>query len=186
MKSVENYRSKAFKHSVRTFKWDTNNELVCKLNNPNGNTIYIQNRESTWFSTNARVLLGRIYCTFIGHSSGYSFSLNANITVIEYNDQSFVTNHTTRILYAGTVNYKNGASSYGPSISLPQPIVVQPERMYEIRLEAMSSVNCLRHFSTWKSKVQLDDEVTITIHQHPSESNNSQRGSVAVLHFNRI
>lgn len=72
-----------------------------------------------------------------------------------------------------------------PTYSLPEPVIIHPEKMYEIRLETISNLHCLVQKWIWKSEDKLDEELLIKFHRHPSDKI-QMRGIVSGLHFNRI
>ncbi len=177
MKTVKNFKSNVFKETKRTIKWNSSKVLTCDLlQEAHSSLFYIESRESTWFSTNVPVLLNEISCTKI-----YYNDFHFVISVVEYNDFTFVMNQETTVL--STEAWDNNTT--GPSIVLTQPIVIHPNKLYEIRMEALGVIKSPYHYLKWKSEVNLDSEVIIKVHQHPSDSN-KQRGFASILYFNRI
>lgn len=153
--------------------------------------VAIQNRESIWFSSNVRVLLGEIVTIRLTSI----ISLNFTMYVIEHDEQAFSTIIPNEILCANKVNVSSKVNS---KISLLQPILIHPNKMYEIRLERPDGTTniykeqfqpkppiCKEHFQ-WKQEINLNEEVTIKFHQSPFEYNSEHRGLVRELRFNQL
>lgn len=183
MKTVENFQPTVFKQTKRALKWNGNHDLVCNLTHSADNGTYnINNRESTWFSTNVPVILGEVECTPL-----FGSTFNCNIAIVEYSDHTFVADQSTKVLYS-SVFYFDTIFRAGASVVLNQPIVIQPNKLYEIQMNSMESFSSPSHpyhYSTWKSEVKLGEGVIIKLHQHPPNSGN-HRGIVSKLHFNTI
>lgn len=174
MTTVENFQPTVFKQTKRALKWNGNQDLVCDLMHSTGSTYYINNRESTWLSTNVPVILGEIEFIQI-FNSGF----NSNITVVEYSDNTFVANKATKILYSAATYFRGTNVTY---IVLNEPIVIRPDKLYEIQMNSMESISSGYHYSIQANEVKLPEDIIITLHQHPSE----RRGIVSKLHLNTI
>lgn len=174
MKTVENFQPNIFKQTKRALKWNGNHDLVCDLilSTSTGSTYYINNRESTWLSTNVPVILGGIELIQI-----FGSSFSSNITIVEYSDHTFVANQATKVLYSAAYFFSTDAS-----IKLNEPIVVQPKKLYEIQMNSLEPFGSPYHYSMWTSEVKLAKGVIIRLHQHPSE----RRGIASKLHLNTI
>ncbi|XP_055313213.1 BTB/POZ domain-containing protein 3-like [Sitodiplosis mosellana] len=110
--SAKGYKAKIFNQSPRYYPWDVDNILRCqrKTSGPEPKK-YIQLQEVTSFSSNKHLLLGEIQTsvTWYGSSKIAGNKVDVTITEREKMDQLKVT--------------------------LPQPILIKPKRMYEVCLE---------------------------------------------------
>lgn len=178
-------KSNLFSHHPRltpVYMWDRNKILVANQVPVPGHPemMSIHKQESTWFSSNHRVVLGKIDTIRLAYSplSPPTF----NIRIVEHEEGNFTTDARTKLLYLNkNINIEKW-------YTLPKAIAIQPRKMYEIRFEYSSHKNIApRHRGGWEvSEVKLDDNISIGFHRHPSELNNPRRGLVTDLHFNRI
>lgn len=182
-KSDKNFQSKIFESAPRTFKWDNSNVLKCLRGNFDDKKIsVIQSRESTWFSTNALVLLGNISIPTTFNSTGKHIEMKFTMNIIEYEEHTFGMSGANKVLFSGTVECISD-KEYG-SVSLTRPIIINPKKLYEVRFETTKTSIEVHHVWTWYSEVKLGTLV-VKFHKNPSDENN-QSGLVRQLTFNRI
>lgn len=178
-----------FNHQPRLkplYKWDAENELVCKRSFLDSTIYRVQSRESTWFSASEFVLLGEMSFVPTQRSHG-TFGdqavLNFDIEILEHdNVNNFASDAPTKLHYTKS----NVKGSY--SLVLDTPILVRPHKMYEIRLLPTTGFSSnYSHNLSWGDPVtQLNDKITIKFHQNPSENDSTRRGLVSTLYFNCI
>lgn len=157
--------------------------LECKYSSGIGTSAYytIQNPESLWFSTNIPVILGKLYCYSLRDSSGNAINVDFNLTIIEVNAQSFDVVAPTKILFNQTMKFTGTTSM---QVVLPQPIVINPRKMYEIRLGTTSTTSYRYESREPKTEDKLDDKITVKFHRHPSSI--ERRGLVKFLYFSQF
>lgn len=90
----------------------------------------------------------------------------------------------TKILYTDTVYFTT--YDCGSFHSFTSPIVIHPNKMYEILFGTRACTSNYYHDYAWKSEVELDEKITIKLHRNPSEDNSERRGLVSSLGFNRV
>lgn len=184
-KTMKNYIPGMFKHTQRLlpeFKWNNDRALICYREQSNANSVFLKNRESTWFSSNAPLLLGKVDFTVIKHRQEHYFDMMVKIHVVEHCDGTFAKSSAGKIVSTTTLNFTSVSI---PSEEFGEPILIYPNKMYEIQLE-MVNVMKKCHYKTWKSEVKLDEKVTIKFHQNPNDHFAFRRGLVSALHFNRV
>lgn len=187
IKNVQHFESKIFNHTPRsppTFQWNGNKELsLCeRVDGPNWD---LECRESTWFSTNIPVLLGKITSAFFQkhNITDYEGEIDTTLSLIEYNDQSFAADVPFRVLWQRKVTFFNRTQKI---IALDSPILIRPGKMYEIRIELTSNTNEYEYRGGfWISEFKLDEEVTIKSYQSPLNKE-GKCGLVRDLDFNRF
>lgn len=177
-----------FSHRPRSngsVEWDSTKAIICtRKRTEDGSSYYIQNRESTWFSTTAWLLFGGINCTTVEEEYGDNGRLRFKIRIYEYNNQTFESNAATKLLFSG--NYLTLTENNSTYFSIQPAIMVKPRKLYEIRLDATSDTDeDWYHTTTWKSEVKLDRDITIRFHPNPNENDSTRRGLVSHLYFRR-
>lgn len=180
-------RSELFNHHPRlksSYTWDATNKLaVARVSHSGQPRCYIQQQESTWFSSNDLILLGEIAFTSVQIDQHYDYrivALHFDIEIIEHGADNFAPDVSTKQLYMNS-NVRNSTT-----LLLATPIAIRPHKMYEIRLHPKSGVGSYVHFCTWVPEVKLDERITIKFHQNPAENSSARRGLVSILYFNRI
>lgn len=145
--------------------------------------LSIQRQESTWFSSNDRILLGAIDTLPF---SGNTFDpLIFSVRILQYEKNNFAAEAPTKLLYTKS----NVKMKY--LLRLEKAITIQPHVMYEIRFENMTHFDSGEgnpyHCAAWEmSEVKLDGKISIKFHRNPFESDSPQRGVLTALYFNRI
>lgn len=164
-------------------KWDDTKMIACSQGVSNSNPVYyIQNPESVWFSTNVSVVLGEIHCFPVKNSSGYSTNTEFNVTVVEIDAQSFEVSATTKILFKKEMTITGDQETKAP---LRQPLAINPNKMYEIRLDTATNVSgYYYHGLQWNSELKLNEKINVEFHSNPS--NIERRGLVSRLCFNEF
>lgn len=188
MKMDKNYKSNTFqKRSARCIThWNNDTALIYRINvSASTDSVYTRSKESTWFSINVPVLLGVIKGTdifFKKSSASVQAFPTSKMSIVEYNQRMFPVNGaSSKTLYATTMKL---ASS--ETFSLPQPIRIHPDKMYEIRFEITMNKKEYFYVPREESDYKLDQEIWIKIHKNPAENESDQRGFVSEMHFNRI
>lgn len=164
-------------------QWDKDQVLECVEYDSVGTptNYYLQNSESLWFSSNALLILGEIFCYSLKNSQGYHVAVNFNISVNEASSQSFTETTSTKTVYNGSIQLKASETR----VTLPQPILINPRKMYEIRLATGSEPGYYYYSSTpQKVEVKLDQKILVEFRRRPS--NISRRGLVCRLNFNKF
>lgn len=170
-------RSNTLKH------WNKNQEIMCWRECTTDATAYhIKNIESAWFTTNQPILLGTLWCKGLLHRYSNCFTINFKLNIIEIDSQTFDNKAQTRSLFTGSLTLIKKIKTRFP---IPQPLVIYPEKMYEIRLEAENTAYYY-HCALWNSDVSLDDELIITFHKNPKIKENDRCGLVSCLSFKNI
>lgn len=172
-KWAQDIESNFFNHKPRSSPWNAADELVGVRKYQIVTSYSIQQQECTWFSSSDRILLGEIIFLSVINNGVYS------VEIVEHDKNNFANDAPTELLYS--------KSSIGltSNLMLDKVIVIQPNKMYEIRLRRTTTNNGPNHSYAWISgEVKLDDNINITYHQNPSENN--RRGLVYSLCFNRI
>lgn len=183
--TVKEYEPKIFKPNSRQYIWNRDRILYCRRKCVSGtHSRTVQTPEKIAFTSNYPVLLGEI-CTFTTSSGSYSYDMSHNIvtvTVIELQNHTFHSNAVKKILFEGeTKNWINNQINF----VLPQPILIKPQVLYEIRLY----LACYGNFtaSVLKPNVDMDNGVSIHFHRHPAlDYDNSIYSWISHLALNRI
>lgn len=163
--------------------WNKNRELLCwRENTVAGSPHYIKNVESVWFSANEPLLLGGLWCKGLIHRYSHLVSVDFNVCILEINSQSFDADAPSEIIFTGLLTLIKKVKS---RISIPQPLVICPQKMYEIRLSTKSS-GYYYHCAIWSTEVKLDDDINVTFHSNPNVKENERSGLVSCFSFKRI
>lgn len=169
--------------SKAVFLWDASKVLKCSRDIFNGSslsTYHTQNTESVWFSSNVPLTMGAFFCYSL-RSNGYSASMNYNVIINEIDAQSFKVVAPTEVVFNGKIEIKGDKEI---QMALPQPIVINPRKMYEIRLETTANTNHYYYqHSECQSEAKLEENIVVKFHQNP---NNDRRGLVSRIYFNQL
>lgn len=164
-------------------KWDKGQALGCEYSSGIGTSAYytIHNPESLWFSTSTSAILGELYCYSLRDSGGYTINADFDLTIIEVKAQSFDVIAPTKILFKQTIKFTDTALM---QVTLPQPIVINPRKMYEVRLGTTATSSYRYESREPKTEDKLDDKITVKFHRHPSSID--RRGLVSHLYFSQF
>lgn len=181
LKSRKNFTSEIFTQTPRlpALKWDSNKMLTYnRRDSATGTKTFIQDVESTMFSTNVPLLLGKLEFGKIWHRNiGYIFRLNINILVAENRPgPATESRKINQILHTEMINFSNNK---GGQVVIRQPIIIRPKIIYEIRSEYLGlPIETYFHCLGWDGTVNLDGEASIHFH--------GKGGLISALSFNRI
>lgn len=114
--------------------------------------------------------------------SNRDFSFNIN--VIEHNAGSFDADNADKIVYTGSVKFSLNENA--PNVILPQAILINPQKMYEIKLSTMDYMKGTFLKETWQSAVKLDADVDVAFFRNPATNKNDRSGLISSLTFKRI
>lgn len=165
MRTVKDFKSSKFNQKPRSnVWWNLKIKLVCdrEIQCYRREKI-IQNKESTWFCANVRVLLGEIQCVSIDF---YNSAINCIVNISEVNSQTRALIKTLLIQHA-TVERE------ATKIVLTRPIIIEAGKMYEICFDFKRNADSSRCRSAINAQVKVDDELTITFHENPNSSDDT-------------
>lgn len=137
-------------------------------------SFYIHAAESVWFSTNALVVLGEIWFTSIQSREQETIFV---MSVFEVNSTSF--SAPKKRLMTENVKLNRNVVKH----SLRKKLLVNPQNMYEIRMES-SAINGCYHNSLWHSNVEVDKNLKVKFYQNSKLIEKERRGLVHSLLFN--
>lgn len=180
MLTTTDYEPKIFSANPRRYKWNTHKVLECRWK-PNFRTQLLEDPEIILFSSNYLALLGEIR----GPGTRYDCFVNVLITAYD----NLHSKDSAKKLYEGEFQ---AFCEYSLEINLPQPIVIKPRILYEIRLNLIDPYQKL--FPNWKSArqvekmhIKVDNDLKIDFHRRETmDCNGSGSASVSCLCFNRI
>lgn len=136
-------------------------------------------KESAWFSADHPLALGKIIFQDVAYHRKPLFILQ--VTITEYDEQSFDASVKKRILYDGKVSI---ARNINLTLVLHQPLLILPDKMYEVCAQKPKNEQ-VHHFATMNTEgCTLKDKVTVKYHHNPSETPHERRGMVSQLIFN--
>ncbi|XP_055319526.1 BTB/POZ domain-containing protein 2-like [Sitodiplosis mosellana] len=183
--TVKEYKAKIFKRQPRRYIWNRDRVVYCKRRCMSGSQQRsIQMPERITFTSNYPLLLGEI-CTFSTSSGSYNYDMYNNtvlVSILELSNHTFHSNSSKKLLYEDTAKSWNNSQL---NFLLPQPILIRPQILYEIRLE----LSCYGSFSssTLKPTVEMENGLIIHFHRNPSlDYDNSSCSWVSQLGFNRF
>lgn len=181
MLTTKDYEPKLFSANPRRYKWNKHKVLECRWK-PNFRTQLLEEPEIILFSSNYLALLGEI------RGPGTRYDCFVNVLITAYDDLH--SKDSAKKLYEGEFQ---AFCDYSLEINLPQPIVIKPSILYEIRLNIIDPYQ--KSFPNWKSArqvgkmhVKLDNDLKIEFHQRDTadQFDGSGAASVSCLCFNRI
>lgn len=180
MLTVNDYEPKIFSANPRRYKWNKHQVLECRWK-PNFRAQLLEDPEIILFSSNFLTLLGEI------KGPGTRCDCFVNVLITAY-DHSY-SKDSAKKLYEGEFQ---AFCDYSFEINLPQPIVIKPCILYEIRLNIIDPYQKI--LPNWKSArqvgeihVEIDNDLKIDFHQRESmEYQGIGSASVSCLCFNRI
>lgn len=184
IRSIDQFKSEIFRKSKRPpLKWDANAVLKCLRLISGSNRYNITQRDSTWFSANVPLQLGEIGFYLRVASSGAT-AVDFSISVIEHPEQILNVSDKNGALLTGTFRFD--VLNNARSITLTEPIFINPNKMYEIRLEnpSRNDVYALNYFGDYE--FHLNNNVKIKFHENPFDNVTKNDGSVQFLKFNEI
>lgn len=173
------FQSKTFKSVPRSKALNDSKKLICepkRIYTP-GSEYYIEDQKSTYFSTNEPILLTNItfYEIRSNHNGSNYDRLTGNFEIIEYNSNTTATNAPLKVLrksqkFCSIPNSMN--DNFDVAIS---PIIINPKKIYEIRLIFMQNRIQYRTYNEYSieypfTDVKVNDKVTITFHQNPFDN----------------
>ncbi|XP_055310679.1 BTB/POZ domain-containing protein 1-like [Sitodiplosis mosellana] len=187
--TMKEYKPKMFnpRSRIHNVTWDNRNVMEClrKTNCPKPKK-YIKLQEVTSFSANNHLMLGEIQtaCTYIGSSEIVGSEVGVTITECEgLTCQSTV---LPTVLYKGTSKVWFGYDMDRLKVTLPQPIRIKPQFMYEVRLVVRSPNGCY-YYSDCRPIVEMKNGTNIQFHRHPNLGyDNLANGWISHLLFNKI
>lgn len=180
MLSLKAKHNETIDRNHSTYRWDSANILQCKLKTDNPYPKkFITGPEVISFSSNSYVLLGE----FNTASSFGIVGTEVEVTITESEDLTFQSNTLPQTLHRATS--KKWCNNQLKVILL-QPILIKPDKMYEIRLCARSP-NGYYFFSKCKPIIEMEDEIKIQFHRNPTLNyDNLSFGWISDLFFNKI
>ncbi|KAG4066774.1 hypothetical protein HA402_012841 [Bradysia odoriphaga] len=146
-------------------------------------TYQIQNNESMWFSTNTPLILGKLHCYGLCKTNGYNgVNLTFKVIISEVGAPSFDVIAPTKIIFKETAQISGNNEV---PVKLADPIMINPRKMYEVRLTTTANVNnsYYYNYSTLRWENKLDENVTVKFHRDPSHD---CYGLVSSLYFYKL
>lgn len=182
-KWTKDFRSEYFNHVSRVPQSKVApNRLVCMRIYESGQPCYFQEKESTWFSTDESVWLKTIYFDTIYNDHFGKEIIDATMKIIEYTAKALpIKNLPYKVHGNGTYKIDNVANRI---VTFTSPILINPHKVYEIRLNIKSKIHGCFHLSKYATEVKSEN-VTITFHQDPLDQDSSRRGLISQLIFSR-
>lgn len=186
----EKFKSSKFNQDPRSnpvYQWHDDKQLVGLIENTTSEKIiYLSNRTSAFFSVSYPVLMGKIYFHRLLKRNRCNPTENVNIdfkvSVIEHDDPSLKSWY--RNISSSEIRYYYDVKPPQiPYITLSQPIVINPNKMYQIVWETSTS-DYSEHFyyPSSSSDVTIDSSITVKFHSHYNDST----GLLSRLCFNRL
>lgn len=184
--SMSGYQPKIFNQIPRRnlFIWDENNVLFC--NRRHGyimlKTNEMQTEEVASFSANTHLFLGKFQTSYACKGSSTIFGTDVTVTITEREELTFQSAASPKILYEATSNtWRNGEFV----VILPQPILIEPQRLYELRLKLQSTNGCT-YYSGYEPMLKMKDGTEIQFHRNPTlDYDNSTNGWITYMSFNK-
>ncbi|XP_055301252.1 BTB/POZ domain-containing protein 6-B-like [Sitodiplosis mosellana] len=177
------YESKLFQQSPRSYTWDSAKVLQCDRVKATNTSRGVQSVEIVSFSSNRPVLLGEIRSAST-YFNGYIYKggFEADVAVIELEDNTFHSTVFPKILYKGSFNTWDNNQL---KMVLPKPIFIKPHIIYEIHVSKIQSG--YSYSATWNPEVKLKDGLKIHFHRNPSLGHdNASTGWISALIFNKV
>ncbi|XP_055317517.1 BTB/POZ domain-containing protein 6-like [Sitodiplosis mosellana] len=187
MFASEDFKSKIFCANRGIFyaispKWNENDVVICDRLMDECHPYFLENVETTIFSTNKVSLLGAIVCAYLRERRNGGWyntdRLPTKITITEC-DESTSLNEAT-IAYDGKSVLESRNTT---RILLPNPILIKPGFVYKIRMEQDPPANYCTPRDL-KSEVELEPGITVKF--HGSTEGKVMGGLIWELEFNRI
>lgn len=183
--TIKGYKSEKFNPMLRPrmgcFKSVDNTTVKCtRVNYKSEPTYFIKPRESTFFSTNHILVLGKIYFECLGNLTSRQPDLTFTVKVIEL--IGTVGDQIEHVMHQKFCAYDKLFFNF---LHLPLPLVIKPERMYEIRVESEDPMQYgLYHETHWLEKIFLNEEIVVKFHHDSTVGDGERRGLVNSLYFN--
>lgn len=184
------YEPKIFSRAPRRFAWNGKDILSCQRVCESEPTRYVQSSEIVWFTSNKAVLLGEIRSKATTGIQNDTLLKDADIhvTIAEIGNDS-----SKKILYENSSkNWEDDKGKKVLVVALNQPILIEPQILYEIRLtvpttNSNSGGNSYYH-ATWKPMVEIKNGPTIQFLRNSrfETYDTSSVGWISCLSFNRI
>lgn len=145
---------------------------------------FIQDMETTTFSTNEPMLLMKFVCSKVLYwSNGTLQMLNdfsSDITISEIPESGL--SGIEQILYSQSIMLQ----SDNPTIvDLNQPVLIRPGLKYEITMKQSPPPNSCTA-TLMNSEVHVEPDIIITFHDDPVVGDKAARGTIQTLEFARI
>ncbi|XP_031630850.1 BTB/POZ domain-containing protein 1-like [Contarinia nasturtii] len=156
--SLKGFVSKKFNQNPRLC-WDQSKVWMCETTK-SGKTSPIQSREIVFITSNRTALLGGIFFWSIQHMGSYGYILNAKVSIVEIQGQSFATG-TGKILYEETSNIPFRVRNY---LKLSTPIIIKPTNTYKFCLEVTNQTGNQISFCYRLGEVKSSNGLIITFH----------------------
>lgn len=166
MKKSEQFQPMMFNAFRRTPSWDEEDVFELNRHVSHSGCYFIQNTETTTFSTNKSFILGFFKCALIYQRGNYPQKpISAEVTIARVPNEAETQNRSSELIVAPTwkVELKTRMRT---KIKLPKPIVIEPKFKYEIRM----NFNILEGFNIFigvMRQVQLYDGTTVTFYNDP-------------------
>lgn len=182
MLTEKEYEPKIFNQNPRRYRWNKEKALECRWK-PNFRDVHLlEEPEIISFISNYPALLGEI------HGPGTRYDCFVNVTIMELGN--FHSKDSPKMLYEGEFQ---AFCDYPLQIDLPQPVVIKPQTLYEVRLNIIDPYDEIHPnwnvaLQTGNFQVELDKGLKIDFYQRDELLNNpTLRGaSVSCFCFNRI
>lgn len=190
LKDDPGYESKCFETAPRSKHLDVNEstQLICQREiSTRAEPVYLKRKDSTWFSTNQPVLLSRINFCSIAYTNFLTAShwLASNIEIIEYNTNShpaYFRNESKEIRNSIQLVYVGRDKDW----ILESPIIINPELIYEVRVNILEDTSNFCHVSDFAYKVKLNEKTEIQFYQRSWDEKKTREGLVSSLTFHSL
>lgn len=184
--TIKNFPSKPFDHKPRSrpfCMWNARAALVCIMDKTTHDVFrWVIDDKFTYFSVNYPVLLGRIDFHQLMEYSNNPNGAESKLTIklIEFSDQSFEECVAKKLLYEKMAPCSVKARTH---LMLLQPIVINPNKMYQISWEQTGDAKYF-YYESENDEIIVDDPLRVKL--HAKTPNAKRTGLVARLYFNRF
>lgn len=185
MLTLKEYEPKIFKRNPRTYRyniWNENKAFDCKRVVLHSTEYDIKSQEVVRISSNHLLLLGGISTQVHKRCDCYSSCSCYTITSVIITEIDEPQSANPKIHCDEFTNWSSNDFYY----VLPQPVLIKPNTLYEIRLNVSKDSYHSKITSFWESSVQLQDGLIVQFYNAPSESYYASRGLISGLTFNHL
>lgn len=160
-----------------SISWSSVKALSCKRISlmSECSRFFIHAAESVYFSTNVVVVLGEIFFACIDSPNG--MGIHFMMSIFEVHKKDF--DGPKKLLLRDNVEL----TKFILKVSLTQKLLINPQKMYEIRLES-SAINGCSHCCQWYTNVDVDNKLKVIFHPNPCVVDKERHGLVYSLIFN--
>lgn len=172
--TVKGYESKTFNRPPRRFVWNEDKILkYCRSYNLNSIQTDLRDAEVISITSKHTVLLGEIHTASTYKRKNKSCSLigsEVTVTIEEFECNTFHSN-TSKEVYRDVSRTWDGDRL---KVVLPQPILIKPKHLYEIRLILPNTDNAY-YYGSWKPTAEPEKGGSILFHQNPTLGHDNLR-----------